>query len=697
MARARSSDPVMIAGITEVRARTSGDPRVVVAILDGPVDRSHPSLAGARLDIIETAASASPSAGGPATRHGTAVASLIFGQDRDADAGAGQVAGIAPGCRGLIVPIFGETETRPDEPFRPACSQLELARAILTALERGATIINISAGQFGAAATAEPILADAVARAIGRGALVVSAAGNDGCDCAHVPAALPGVLAVGALDQSGRPLESSNWGAAYRASGLTAPGAGLRAARDGGGSLTVAGTSFATAVVSGSAALLASLALAAGQPADGRRLRRLLLDSAVKCVDDTASCRRFLGGRLDLRGAARMLLDEGSPMSAEHPGSPPTTGDAAWTAGEPTTFLPPLAAEARARIVAPPPSVATRFTEPPALDLARAQATVPAEGCGCAACQAKAKDEEENGARSSEGCGCAACQAKTREKETTTPRPAPPAAPALVFALGQVGFDLVSEARRDSIIQHMGGPGANPWDAAQLLAYLEDNPWEAASITWTLNTDQTPIYAIAPVGPFAAKGYEVLREFLDEQARGQVELVSIAGRSVGRVRLFNGQVVPVVVPELRGVYSWSTGALVRAVAGDPPAESAPAGQVEAYEAKAAAVRGFLQRVYHELRNLGIAAEERALNYAATNAFEVERIFQAACRESLELDTVEVERSRICRVDSDCWDVKLYFFYPERQVQTVRKAFRFTVDVSDVVPVTVGPMRSWYVR
>ena len=34
---------------------------------------------------------------------------------------------------------------------------------------------------------------------------------------------------------------------------------------------------------------------------------------------------------------------------------------------------------------------------------------------------------------------------------------------------------------------------------------------------------------------------------------------------------------------------------------------------------------------------------------------------------------------------------------ERQVQTVRKVFRFTVDVSDVVPVTVGTVRSWFTR
>src|SRR5262249_3302860 len=248
---------------------------------------------------------------------------------------------------------------------------------------------------------------------------------------------------------------------------------------------------------------------------------------------------------------------------------------------------------------------------------------------------------------------------------------------------GQIGYDLISEARRDSIAQHMGGPVTDAWDPSRMLGYLKDNPWEAASIILTLNADQTPLYAIAPTGPFAGRGYEFLREFLDEQLRGEIELVSIAGRVDGRARLFNGQVVPVVIPELRGLYSWSTGALVKAAAGEPPPDAAPAGDRESFARKEAGVRGFLQKVYHELRNLGLAAEERAMNYAATNAFEVERAFEAAHKEAMELDTIEVERSPICRPDSDCWDVKIAFFYPERQVQTVRKVFRFTVDVSDV--------------
>jgi cyanobactin maturation PatA/PatG family protease len=638
----------MMAGVRELWAETTGDPRVVVAVLDGPVDRGHRSLAGARLEVIEAVAPSAPERGGPATRHGTAVASLIFGR-HGADSPA---RGMAPGCRGLVVPIFGDAGARTGELFRPSCSPLDLARAILMAVEGGASIINISAGQYGPAASAEPILAGAVARAIRRGVLVVAAAGNDGCECSQVPAALPGVLAVGAMDARGRPLESSNWGGSYRSAGLLAPGADLVAALAGGDHIVVAGTSFAAAIVSGAAALLWSLALRRGRVPRAAGLREILLDSANPCLDDSLLCRRHLAGRLDLVRAARLLRYEEVRMSEEFPMSSP--------ADEPVRPAEMSAAPGPVPGAIQPGSIA------------------PSAGCDCPACQGKAE-------AGSGGCTCPACQARAA------------AAGGLVFALGQVSFDLISEARRDSIAQHMGGPAANPWDAAEMLAYLKKCPWEAASIAWTLNVDRTPLYAIAPAGSFSGRAYEWLGQFLDEQLRGEVELVAIAGRLAGRTRLFNGQVVPVVIPELRGMSSWSTGALVRAVVGEPPPDKATAATREAFARKEAGVRNFLHKVYYELRNLGVAAEERAINFAATNAFEVGKAFEAAHREAMELDTVEVERSTICRPESDCWDVKIYFFYPERQVQTVRKVYRFTVDVSDVVPVTVGPLRSWFVR
>ena len=42
------TDVASIPGLKELWTHTRGDPRVCVAILDGPVDQSHPSLVGSR-------------------------------------------------------------------------------------------------------------------------------------------------------------------------------------------------------------------------------------------------------------------------------------------------------------------------------------------------------------------------------------------------------------------------------------------------------------------------------------------------------------------------------------------------------------------------------------------------------------------------------------------------------------------------
>jgi cyanobactin maturation PatA/PatG family protease len=268
-----------------------------------------------------------------------------------------------------------------------------------------------------------------------------------------------------------------------------------------------------------------------------------------------------------------------------------------------------------------------------------------------------------------------------------------------VYALGMLGYDFGTEARRDSLVQHMEGKN--------LMEYLRDDLSQAASIIWTLNLDATPIYAIQPQGAFAALAYERILQFLGEQHTDGVERVSIPGIIMGKVTLMSGQVVPVIWPELRGMYSWSTAALLEAICGSPPEEPQPEAseqkkkaytqEREAYDASAQPVSGFLERVYYELRNLGITPQERAINYAATNALNIAKIFEMALKEDMELDAIEVEPSPICREDSDCFYVKLTFFNPSKVFEQARKVHRFTVDVSDVVPVMVGPVRSWSVR
>ena len=85
------ADITAIPGIADLRRHTrGGDPGVCVAVLDGPVDLDHPYFAGADLTPLATLASGRATGGGM-SRHGTHVASVIFGRHD----------GPVPGCAGV--------------------------------------------------------------------------------------------------------------------------------------------------------------------------------------------------------------------------------------------------------------------------------------------------------------------------------------------------------------------------------------------------------------------------------------------------------------------------------------------------------------------------------------------------------------------------------------------------------------------
>src|SRR5262249_37893632 len=153
-------------GVVDCWAETLGEPEVCVAILDGPVDLDHPTLVGASLTEVDAVGGFGVRRGRQAD-HGTHVASVIFGRhDRP-------VPGIAPGCRGIAIPIYA-TDTTGE--LRP-CSQLELARALTVAVEHGAQIINVSGGQLAPSGRAHPLLEGVVRDCLRSRVLIVAAAG----------------------------------------------------------------------------------------------------------------------------------------------------------------------------------------------------------------------------------------------------------------------------------------------------------------------------------------------------------------------------------------------------------------------------------------------------------------------------------------------------------------------------------------
>lgn len=261
----------------------------------------------------------------------------------------------------------------------------------------------------------------------------------------------------------------------------------------------------------------------------------------------------------------------------------------------------------------------------------------------------------------------------------------------LVYALGQIAFDFGTEARRDALEQAGGREVLT--DEAALLAFLQNSPWEATAITWTLQQEATPIYALQPVGPFGRETYLRILELLKTQLEEGVTQVSVPGVLGPPVMLLNGHQVPVLFPEIRGMFGWSAPNLVQAVLGVRPQESDK--QLE-YDRIQEEVANFLDRLYYELANLGIAPQDRAVNFAATNLYQVVSVYKEAIKRELKLDRITTERSQISRPGSECWDVILTLFDPQRRYERAREVYRLTVDVSEIIPVTVGKLRRWSV-
>jgi hypothetical protein len=168
--------------------------------------------------------------------------------------------------------------------------------------------------------------------------------------------------------------------------------------------------------------------------------------------------------------------------------------------------------------------------------------------------------------------------------------------------------------------------------------------------------------------------------------------------------------VPVVVAQHRGMFRWNTKALAdAAVQAVKAAEEAQGSTLTPEEEQNARtfIQNFLDKVNYQLRNLGQSPPDRALNFAVTNAFQAVTVISQALNPSraglvprppdhkgfYTLDTISVHKSPFCRFDSDCWDVELTYFDPVNVLQA-RLVFQFTVDVSDEMPVSLGPVHSW---
>ena len=697
-----------IPGISQIWTRTKGDPRIKIAILDGAADLERSCFQGAKFSQFkpywaedielndeyyyylnlyldfnkeqkdkkddpdhdkeeakkEREAFFAPFP--PAIRqrielssHATHISSTILGQHGT------PAPGIAPLCTALNIPISFAGDD--------FISPVNLTHAINTALKWGANLIHIAACHPTQTGVAPDLFARAVKQCQDNNMLIVAPGGNDKGECWCIPSILPGVITVGAMRDDGQPFKFSNYGGEYQNKGVMANGENILGAQPGTEEpIREKGTSCAAPIVTGISALLMSLQLQRGEQPNAEAVRQAILNSAIPCnPEEVEEPERCLLGKLNIPGAFQLLTGERlephlQPLSYK---------------GVQEPHPQPLSYEERGA------GISRSQVEPGNATLEALPLTIPS-------------------GRALETAFPAGDWEREIQRSEITQGVTPSAASKLVYALGTIGYDFGNEARRDTFKQLMPAVNmdgaiipANPYDSRQMVDYLSVNPTEAKPLIWTLNQELTPIYALEPVSGFAADIYETLILMLEGQIQPEnsddfVERVSIPARLTDRtVELFSGQVVPVIsLTNTRGMYGWKVNSLVDAALQTViTGETAPAQEI----AMRKALSSFLNRVYYDLQNLGQLAKDRALNFSVTNAFQAASSFSQAISTGMQLDSIEVEKSPFCRINSDCWDVKLKFFDPENGLRA-RKVYLFTIDVSDRIPVTLGQVRSWSV-
>lgn len=281
---------------------------IVVAIVDTGIDTNHPDLRANLLDDPQAPTDRAPwgkkfidevkegpktadypngtDAGYPmkdGNGHGTHVAGIVGAVGNN---GTG-ITGVAPGIK--LLPVKAMRADGDGDDFT-------IAKALKAAADAGADVINLSVG----GPAPSPILAEAIAYDFSKGATVVIASGNGYGVPVYYPAAYAGVIAVGATTTDKKVAHYSNVGPQLA---VVAPGGNTEAggnpalgiystlptypnylSLESGKPLNYGvqvGTSMATPMVSGAAAILIAEARARGQNLTPAQVRTRLLVSTV--------------------------------------------------------------------------------------------------------------------------------------------------------------------------------------------------------------------------------------------------------------------------------------------------------------------------------------------------------------------------------------------------------------------------------
>jgi subtilisin family serine protease len=243
------ADVLGLVALTPLMELTSGQPEIIIGLVDGPVAADHPDLATVNVRELPGGSGAMcVQTGSTACMHGTFVAGILSAKRGSA------APAICPRCTLFVRPIFPEAVAASET--IPSATPQQLASAIIECIDAGARLVNLSAALAQVpSASGEHVLGQALDYAAHRGVIVVAAAGNQGLIGSTVITRHPWVIAVIACDRRGRPLKESNLGNSIGRRGLSAPGEDITSLGPGGDAVRAGGTSVAAPFVTGAIAL----------------------------------------------------------------------------------------------------------------------------------------------------------------------------------------------------------------------------------------------------------------------------------------------------------------------------------------------------------------------------------------------------------------------------------------------------------
>lgn len=289
-------------GVYDAWDTTMGSADIKVAVLDTGADLEHEDLGlqiVAQTDVVDNDGSAADDHG-----HGTHVAGIIAAEANNAKG----VAGVAPGCRLIIVDVFGINQLG-----EWVALTSDSIKGINYAVSQGANIINMSLGGY----DNDMLFEEAIDSAVQSGVVCIGAAGNDGDNIAnpelatmpHYPSDYDSCISVISTDQNDLKSGFSNYGPEKD---ISAPGESIGSTYIGNEYVYMSGTSMATPVVSGVAALILSVNPALTVDEVKNILYTTAVDLGEEGRDDV-----YGNGRVDAASAAAAAASSLNVLSVE--------------------------------------------------------------------------------------------------------------------------------------------------------------------------------------------------------------------------------------------------------------------------------------------------------------------------------------------------------------------------------------------